>query len=373
MSEPRLDIVIPTHNRPELLARSLTSALGQHQGDDEGRGQGRGSTAAPVRVILADDGNTDRTARLLDELFADPLADGRLVHLRTGATEPWANWRAGAEASTAEFTSFLQDDDYVSPRYASRILYAFDYCAAAGHPHAVWFGRLSCATHHRGLGGWGLWYAGNGPMVPMPDVYGCETPAGFAQGQAVAPSMYLTGWSLSPALAYRNGPAFRAALRAMPDRCDIYIERMMPAAMAAGGGFIADPVTIGHWVQHDQHHLSRVLHADQPRQTRAFLAYMDDLLDTLDRPAWQAQFASWCQVIPPAALLPMINQCSQTVREGGASRHASDILAIAVRSLRGRVRPGEIPWRRRLAAAGRSVLARFTRSRASRPTVRASA
>lgn len=351
MARARLDIVIPTHDRPEMLPRALASALGQRLDD---------GTPAPVRVILADDGDTDRTEALLRDQFADALARGTIVHLRTGESEPWANWRAGAEASDAEFTAFLQDDDYVSPFYAGRILGAFDSCAAAGHGHAVWFGRLSCATHHKGLGGWGLWYAGNGPMVPMPDVYGADMPAGFQHGLAVAPSMYLTGWSLSPALAYRNGDSFRASLRAMPDRCDIYIERMMPAAMAAAGGFIADPAIIGHWVQHDSH-LSRAMHADQPRQTRAFLAYMDNLLDRLDRDAWQAQFAAWCQVIPPASLVQMINGYEQTEREGGRSRHSGDVLALAIASLRGRVRAGEIPWRRRLAAAARRAATRFAR------------
>lgn len=348
---PRLTIVIPTHDRPDMLPIAVRSALGQRSED---------GTPAPVQVIVADDGDRARTAEILARISPADLESGRLRHLGTGATEPWENWRAGALAADTEFVAWHQDDDHVSPYYAGRILASFDFTASRGHHRSVWFGRLSCATRRDGGPGWGLWYAGNGPMVPMPDLYGCEQPFGCPEGALVAPSMYFTAWSLSPALAYRNGPEFRAALQRMPERCDIYVERIIPAEMAAHGGFIADPVIIGQWVQHDTN-LSRAQHADQPRQTRLFHQHMDDLLDRIGPDLWAPQFAAWCRVVPPAQIVGWINGFDHAEREGGRSRHHDALLTIALESLRGRVKPGALPWRRRLALAARSALKRIRR------------
>jgi hypothetical protein len=308
-----------------MLPRALDSLLRQKNED---------GTPHPVKIIVADDGECDRTDGILREQYAAPFGTGQIVHLRTGVTEPWENWRAGAEAAETEFASWVQDDDEVSDYYAGRIAYAFDYTASQGCYRSVWLGRMTCATYHKGIGGWGLWTAANGPFVPMPDLYGSEQPFGCPQGQFLAPSMYLTAHSLSPAIAYRNSPEFKAALRAMPERCDIHIERMMPATMAAHGGFIADPVIIAHWVQHNDH-LSRKQHPDQPRQTKLLIAYLDGLLDTLAE--WQAHFAAWLGVMGPAQIIEWFKHLDHTEEEGGKSRHGKAIRELMARSLEGRV------------------------------------
>jgi hypothetical protein len=309
-----------------MLPRALDSLLRQKNED---------GTPHPVKIIVADDGDCDRTDGILREQYATPFGSGQIIHLKTNATDAWTNWRAGAEAAETDFVCWLQDDDEVCDYYASRIVSAFDYTAAAGHHRSVWMGRLTCATHHKGLGGWGVWYASNGPFVPMEDLYGGERPCGMPEGRFLAPSMYLTAHSLSPALAYRNGPEFREALRRMPTDTDIFIERMLPAEMAAHGGLIADPVVIGHWILHDQGHLSRQQHKDQPAQTRRFVAHMDGLLDRLD--GWQAHFTAWLGVMGPAQIIEWFKHLDHTEEEGGKSRHGKAIRELMARSLEGRV------------------------------------
>lgn len=351
MNPPRLTIVIPTFNRPDRLPVAINSALRQKNED---------GTPAPIKVVIADDGDTAATEEILSPRYDVSLASGQIVHLKTGATDAWTNWRAGAEAADTDLVSFLQDDDIVSDYYAGRIIAAFDYTEACGYRRSVWFGRLSCAE---ASGRFGLWYASNGPLIPMQDLYGAEQPLACPQGQAVAPTMYFTSWSLSPALAYRNGPEFRAALAAMPPAADIYVERIIPAEMAVHGGFIADPVIVGHWTQHARSpnksdHLSHQQHYDQPRQTRLLVAHLDGLLDRLDD--WPNQFRQWCDSVTPAMLIGYLKAFKQTEREGGKSRHGKRIREIMWRSTlpRCRILPG-------FAARLRGAAKRFLPARAA--------
>lgn len=324
---PRLTVVIPTHDRPEMLARALRAALLQ---------------SVPVRVIVADDGDDRRTSAILRDHFADRL--GHIRHLINGPISAWTNWRRGMEAADTEYVAWLQDDDVICRRYAERILHAFDGAARKGqYPH-VWMGRLTCADDS---GRFGMWYCGNGPWIFAQDLHGQEEPAHWSEGACIAASSYFTSWSLSPALAYRNGPRLRAALAAMPANCDIFVERIIPAELACEGGFLADAVTIGHWVQHDDN-FSRKLWADQPRQTRLLVRHLDNLLDRL--PGWEAQFGAWCKIIPPMQLVGWLKQLDTTEREGGRSRHGRTLRRLMWESMTGRVRlERKPPWWRRVA------------------------
>lgn len=337
MTDPGLTIVIPTYNRPAILPRALRSALDQ---------------SAPCRVVVSDDGDCDRTAAILRDAFGADLRSGRVAHLRTGATDAWGNWKAGAEAAETEFVAWLQDDDVVCRDYAARILHAFGGAAKLGRRPHVWMACLYCADATATMG---LRYAGNGPLVPMEALHGVCEPGHWSGGKALAASMYLTSWSLSPALAYRNGPGFRAALAAMPPACDIHVERIIPAEMAQHDGFIADPAVVGYWAQHDGH-LSHQQHPDQPRQTALLVRHLDGLLDRLD--GWEAQFAAWCGVVQPALVLAWLGQLDQTEEEGGKSRHGDALRRVLLGSLDGRIRTVPAParprrpwWRRLMGRA----------------------
>ena len=322
--QPRLTIGVPTNGRVDLLPRALDAALGQ---------------TVPVRVVVADDSGRDEVAALLANHYA-----GRGIAYRPNdADHAWPNWRHAARACDTEFFAWLQDDDIIATTYAERIIRAFDESKARGADCGVYMARLHCSEAE---GRMGSWYAGNGPWVPMPSLMDRAEPCHWTQGACVAASGYFTSWSLSPAIAYRNDSRFRGFLDWMPERCDIFVERLGPAYVASRGGFISDPAVVGYWVQHETN-LSRDQWADQPRQTAMLVERLDGLLD--GTPGWGGQFAAWCGLMPPTSIMTWIGQTRVTEEEGRPSKHLGEIRRIMAASLKGRVKPVPDPrprWRR---------------------------
>lgn len=95
---PEITIVIPTHNRWNLLRRTLAGALAQEDVDHE--------------VIVVDDGSSDETPVRLAELDKP-----RLRVLRNPSAGGVANARnRGLESASGRWIAFLDDDDLWSPR-----------------------------------------------------------------------------------------------------------------------------------------------------------------------------------------------------------------------------------------------------------------
>lgn len=306
-----LTVVVPTCNRPQFLPRALDSLYKQ---------------LTPVNVVVADDGdNPQETEDIVHACLPDA------TYVRTGSfNHSWPNWRAGAKAAISKYVSWLQDDDEVRPNYSTRIIEAFDRFPDAN----VWYGRLVVSIGD----GMALWNCGNGPWVPVNMKSG--EPWSWAQGSVLVSTAYFTSWSLAPAFAFRNGSAFQAALDRMPERCDIFVERLVPAMTANGGPFISDPIIAGFWNQHDDH-LSTKQHKDQPRQTKLMVTELDRLLDEMPPDdkgnTWQNALASWAQLIPTQIVVGWIDQVDAVIKEGGPSRHAKTVQSILFGSLKGRV------------------------------------
>jgi glycosyltransferase involved in cell wall biosynthesis len=101
-----LSIVIPTHNRRDLLARTLRSALAQDAPD--------------IDVVVVDDGSSDGTADAVGS-----IGDSRVQVVRNGCPVRVAAARnQGAAAASGEWVAFLDDDDLWSPRKISQQLAA---------------------------------------------------------------------------------------------------------------------------------------------------------------------------------------------------------------------------------------------------------
>jgi glycosyltransferase involved in cell wall biosynthesis len=317
---PKLTIVIPTFNRPELLPRALRSCLDQ---------------TVQAQIIIADDGDCDRTNDVLVEQFPLPVLMGQVRHLRTGASYAWANWRAGMDAVDTPYAAWVQDDDVVHPCYVERIVNAFDVFPDAD----VWFARIQCAPD----GEKAMWYSGTGPWCPMDMKYGRLH--SLRESSILASTAYFVSWSLSPAIAYRATPHFRECLKNHPEQCDIFVERLLPAMAANGRAFIPDPAIVAYWIQHGDQ-LSHKQHKEQPEQTKRFLPMLDGILDKSE--GWEESLAAWCLLIPANTLVAWAGQCEVTCREGGGSRYDKTIRRILIQSLRDRVQfGGERRWWKR--------------------------
>ncbi|MBF2000008.1 MAG: glycosyltransferase family 2 protein [Synechococcales cyanobacterium C42_A2020_086] len=104
MSSPTLSIIIPTHNRPQLLPLAVQSALNQTFDDFE--------------VIVVDDASTD---------FAPLPNDRRLrvIHLATSRGGAGAR-NVGTEAARGRWVTYLDDDDRLLPHMVATSLDALN-------------------------------------------------------------------------------------------------------------------------------------------------------------------------------------------------------------------------------------------------------
>lgn len=92
--------IIPVYNRAVFLTEALASVLAQ--------------THRPIEVILVDDGSTDGTADLVDDLARTHGPTVRAIHQPNGG--PGAAREAGRKVANGEFIQYLDSDDLLLPR-----------------------------------------------------------------------------------------------------------------------------------------------------------------------------------------------------------------------------------------------------------------
>jgi glycosyltransferase involved in cell wall biosynthesis len=296
-----LTIGIPTFNRPQFLPKALRSALNQ---------------TIPVKVIVTDNGDSGPTREIL---ASDEFKDAGIRYITTDATSAWPNWRAAAASCDTEYFAWLQDDDVVRDTYAERIVDVMEYFPDAN----VWMARLSCAFSST----LGMPYKGNCPWIPMDMLDG--NPSRWMGGAILAASSYLTSWSLSPALAFRTGPLFDRALDEMPENCDVFIERLMPARMAYDSPIVGDPIIAGYWVQH-----TRMLHLQMNADESGCAAQLDTFLATLDRimddvsEDWESMLRRWRGWIPLDILNGWIENAKKMPASVNRGRYLERVVAL---------------------------------------------
>lgn len=92
--EPLVSILIPTNNRPELVAKAIASALCQSYKN--------------IEVIVTDNSDLFET-----QVAADGIADARLKYIKNETNiGPVLNWRKALEEARGEYCILLPDDDY---------------------------------------------------------------------------------------------------------------------------------------------------------------------------------------------------------------------------------------------------------------------
>lgn len=114
MSGPVLSIVIPTHNRPDLVRRAVQSALA--------------ATADDTEIVVVDDASSPPAAVALDDIA---LATTRLKLVRNTGERGAAGARNfGVTASGGHVILFLDDDDALLPGYPGRVIDAAERSGA---------------------------------------------------------------------------------------------------------------------------------------------------------------------------------------------------------------------------------------------------
>ncbi len=99
-------VIIPVYNTEKYLNQCVTSILTQ--------------TFEDLQVILVDDGSTDNSPKICDELAAkDPRVS--VVHKQNGGLSSARN--AGIRASKGEYVMFLDSDDYFTSNACALKLY----------------------------------------------------------------------------------------------------------------------------------------------------------------------------------------------------------------------------------------------------------
>ena len=100
MVEGLVSTIIPVHNRAAMLREAVASVLAQ--------------TYRPIEILIVDDGSTDHTALVADQLAQSYPEEIRVIHqANTGAG---LAREAGRQAARGEFIQHLDSDDLLLPR-----------------------------------------------------------------------------------------------------------------------------------------------------------------------------------------------------------------------------------------------------------------
>lgn len=100
MTEGLVSTIIPVFNRPLMLREAVASVLAQ--------------TYAPIEIIIVDDGSTDETRSVADELARDNPSVIQTVHISNGG--PGVAREAGRRLAQGEFIQHLDSDDLLLSR-----------------------------------------------------------------------------------------------------------------------------------------------------------------------------------------------------------------------------------------------------------------
>ena len=121
MAPPRVSVVMPTHNRSTMLARSIDSVLAQ--------------TVDDLELIVVDDASTDNTSRVLAS-----INDPRLIRIRLERNSGAAVARnVGIRRARSELVAFQDSDDVWLPEKLALQLAVFeDHAPAVGAVGGRW-------------------------------------------------------------------------------------------------------------------------------------------------------------------------------------------------------------------------------------------
>ena len=99
--------IIPVHNRAAMLVEAVNSVLAQ--------------THRPIEIIVIDDGSTDDTVRIADDLDSRHPREVHVIHQQN--TGPGLAREAGRKVANGEFIQYLDSDDLLLPdKFARQVV-----------------------------------------------------------------------------------------------------------------------------------------------------------------------------------------------------------------------------------------------------------
>lgn len=113
-TEPLVSVVIPTHNRPELLREAIASALRQ--------------TYRNFEILVRDNGSTDETRKVVQS-FSDPRIRYHRHPENVGPTE---NVMGGCREARGQYIANLHDDDIWEPDFLEKLVPPLEQNSDAG-------------------------------------------------------------------------------------------------------------------------------------------------------------------------------------------------------------------------------------------------
>lgn len=135
---PSLSVVIPTYNVEKYLEKCVESVCKQ--------------TLEDIEIIIVDDGSTDSSGRIADELAITDLRI-KVLHQDNSGLGPARN--TGIDVATGDYVGFVDSDDWVEPEMFESLLAEAkrrDADVCAGGFKTVSDGRVK-DTHKQSLAG----------------------------------------------------------------------------------------------------------------------------------------------------------------------------------------------------------------------------
>jgi glycosyltransferase involved in cell wall biosynthesis len=118
----KVSVIIPTYNRASVVEKAIDSALGQ--------------TYENFKIIVVDDGSTDKTEELIKSKYAKYLDTEKLLYIKQENNGVSCARNTGLKQADGDLVAYLDSDNLWKPRYLEKMVELFNdpevnlaYCA----------------------------------------------------------------------------------------------------------------------------------------------------------------------------------------------------------------------------------------------------